>query len=295
MRPAGRRAARWWCSVRRARLHLPARRGRPDRRPGCGHALHVNYGLRDAADADEAHCAEVCERSASRSSRQADAAETGNLQAWAREERYGAAARMARRGRGRGRRAHLHRSGRDDSTAWPPRPAAGRCWACARATTRWSGRCWPSPARRPRRTAPSGASAGGRMRATAQARLPAAGSGWDLVPALRKVHPAAEANVVALAEVLRDEWAALDALVDGVLAGAHGITLARLRELPVALRRLVIQRLADEAAGGSPPGLPAGRTRSRRSPITAAPRLTSPTGSGPSPSAGGCASSPLPC
>ena len=28
--------------------------------PGAVQALHVNYGLREAADADEAHCVEVC-------------------------------------------------------------------------------------------------------------------------------------------------------------------------------------------------------------------------------------------
>jgi tRNA(Ile)-lysidine synthase len=30
--------------------------------PGQVAALHCNYGLRDAADADERHCAELCER-----------------------------------------------------------------------------------------------------------------------------------------------------------------------------------------------------------------------------------------
>jgi hypoxanthine phosphoribosyltransferase len=73
------------------------------------------------------------------------------------------------------------------------------------------------------------------------------------------VHPAAQANVLALAEILRDEGRVLDELVDSVLAGRSEISLARLRELAPALRRLVVQRLADTAAGGArgrrrPPG-----------------------------------------
>src|SRR5437763_4339437 len=81
-------------------------------------ALHVNYGLRVQADADEAHCAGLCralgvrlqvvrERRAPPTSAGAGAAHadgragaeaggTGNVQAWAREVRYRAAARLAR-------------------------------------------------------------------------------------------------------------------------------------------------------------------------------------------------------
>src|SRR5947209_7502981 len=49
-----------------------------------------------------------------------------------------------------------------------------------------------------------------------------------LVPALEAVHPAAVANVLAVAEVLRDEAAVLDALVDAVLEGREEIELERL-------------------------------------------------------------------
>jgi tRNA(Ile)-lysidine synthase len=58
-------------------------------------ALHLNYGLRDAADADERYCAELCfARGPARGVRPV-APERGNVQAWARDERYGAAAQMA--------------------------------------------------------------------------------------------------------------------------------------------------------------------------------------------------------
>ena len=62
-------------------------------------ALHVNYGLRADADADERHCAALCElfgvelevvRAAG------DAPAPGNLQAWARDVRYAEAGRIAR-------------------------------------------------------------------------------------------------------------------------------------------------------------------------------------------------------
>ena len=78
-----------------------------------------------------------------------------------------------------------------------------------------------------------------------------------LVPALEQIHPAAAANVLRTAALLRDEAEVLDALVDDELDGAAArleIPLERLAELPPALRRLVVQRLADGAAGRLVPG-----------------------------------------
>ena len=60
--------------------------------------------------------------------------------------------------------------------------------------------------------------------------------------------------MLALAQTLRDEAEVLDGLVSEVLGDSHAVSLERLRALPVALARLVIQRLADEAAGGPAPG-----------------------------------------
>ena len=47
----------------------------------------------------------------------------------------------------------------------------------------------------------------------------------------------------------------LDELVDSVLDGRGEIALAQLREFAPALRRLVVQRLADDAAGGPAAGV----------------------------------------
>ena len=67
------------------------------------------------------------------------------------------------------------------------------------------------------------------------------------------MHPGAEANVVRTAELLRDEAEVLDALVAAEVRGRR-IPVERLAALAPALRRLVVQRLADDAAGGLVPG-----------------------------------------
>ena len=63
-------------------------------------ALHVNYGLRDGADGDEALCARLCAalgvELVVRRPRRPEA-EGGNLQAWARDVRYGLGAQTALR------------------------------------------------------------------------------------------------------------------------------------------------------------------------------------------------------
>ena len=51
------------------------------------------------------------------------------------------------------------------------------------------------------------------------------------------------------AELLREETELLDGLVADELRGRRSIAIARLRELPRALARLVVVRLAEQAAG----------------------------------------------
>ena len=61
-------------------------------------ALHVNYGLRPGADADEGLCRDLCERlGVPLAVERAPRAPDGNVQAWARELRYAAAERIAER------------------------------------------------------------------------------------------------------------------------------------------------------------------------------------------------------
>ena len=72
------------------------------------------------------------------------------------------------------------------------------------------------------------------------------------------MHPAAAQNVLRTAALLRDEAELLDSLVDAEIG--HGgesrgtITQERFAELHPSLRRLVLQRLADSAAGRPLPG-----------------------------------------
>ncbi len=217
-------------------------------------ALHVNYGLRDAADRDERHCREVCERlGVMLEVRRPLRPETGNLQAWARDQRYGAAAQLAlasgadvaaghtstdqvetilyRLASSPSRRALLGMRAREGRLV---RPLLGFTRAETAGYCAERGLAW-------REDESNNQFARGRIRS-------------ELVPALRTIHPAAEENVLALAEILRDESAVLEGLIDEVLEGRRSIAVARLRELPVALQRLVVQRLADAAAGGPAPG-----------------------------------------
>ena len=62
------------------------------------HALHVNYGLRSEAGEEERHCQKLCEwlGVALEVVRAERPTGPGNLQAWARELRYGAADELAR-------------------------------------------------------------------------------------------------------------------------------------------------------------------------------------------------------
>ena len=98
--------------------------------------------------------------------------------------------------------------------------------------------------------------------------------------------------MLAVAELLRDEAAVLDGLVDEAARGRGEIELARLRELPPALRRLVVQRLADDAAGGLAPASARRLGRRDRAARTGArSSSTSAPGCAPWPSTGWSASS----
>ncbi len=220
-------------------------------------ALHVDYGLREDSAGDERFCSRLCERlgvglEVERPRRPPGA---GNLQAWAREARYAAAERLA------GARGASIATGHtaDDQVetilyrlASSPsrrallgmRPRAGRLVRPLLATSR----------------------------AETTAYCEERGLGWrddasnegddyarnrirqGLVPELERVHPAAGENVLRTAALLREEAELLDSLVDAELAGGAGaeagtISHRRFVELHPALRRLVLQRMADRAAG----------------------------------------------
>jgi len=218
-------------------------------------ALHVNYGLRESAAIDERHCAELCERlGVALEVRRPTRPAHGNLQAWARETRYAAAAEIA----GGSDIAAGHTASDQVETilyrlASSPsrrallgmRPREGQLIRPLLLYTREQTGAYCIEHGLPWREDESNedpAFARNRVRA-------------ELVPALRRIHPAAEQNVLALSKLLRDEAEVLDLLVDAALGGGSQITLAALREQPPGLRRLIVQRLADEAVGGPAPGI----------------------------------------
>jgi tRNA(Ile)-lysidine synthase len=219
-------------------------------------ALHVNYGLRVAATADEQQCVALCGRlGVDLKVERPKAAPVGNVQAWAREVRYAAAAECAaatadiatghtatdqvetilyRLASSPSRRALLGMRPRDGALI---RPLLGftREETAEYCTAR--GLSW-----REDETNELDRYARGRVRN-------------ELVPALRRIHPAAERNVLALAEILRDEAAVLDGSVQEVVGGSEEVPMTALRALPVALQRLVVQALADAATDrGLAPG-----------------------------------------
>jgi tRNA(Ile)-lysidine synthase len=214
-------------------------------------ALHVNYGLRDGADADEAHCRVLCaevgvDLEVVRAQRPADA--PGNLQAWARDLRYAEAARIAHGGTvavghtatdqaetvlyrlasSPGRRALLGMRPRSGHLI---RPLLGVTREQTAAWCRARGRAW-----RDDPTNDGDTYARSRVRA-------------GLVPALEAVDPRALDNIVRTAQLLRAEAEVLDVVVDTALAGREEIGVAHLATLPPALARLVVRRLAEAATG----------------------------------------------
>ncbi len=238
-------------------------------------ALHVNYGLREQADAEERHCGALCAQlgvelqvlSAREAPAQpppggaapaqaADAAVApglvpiaGNMHAWARELRYAAAMRTAegsdaliatghtasdqvetilyRLAASPGRRALLGMPG-SDGRLIRPLLAVTRAQTAAYCEARELSWC-------------SDQSNEDERYARARVR-------HGLLPELRAIHPAAEANVLRTAALLREETELLDELVASELAGQRRIAVSRLRELPAALARLVVVRLAEQAA-----------------------------------------------
>jgi tRNA(Ile)-lysidine synthase len=215
-------------------------------------ALHVNYGLRAEAGDDEAHCRALCEQlgvalAVHRATRPDDA--PGNLQAWARDVRYAAAAEAA----GDGLVAVGHTASDQAETvlyrlaASPGRrallgmlPRSGHLVRPLLTVTREGTGAWCRARGLHWRDDVSNASEGfarGRVR-------------HGLLAALEAVDARAAANVVRTAQLLREEAEVLDVVVDTALAGRDRIVVAYLADLPPALARLIVRRLAEAATGG---------------------------------------------
>jgi tRNA(Ile)-lysidine synthase len=237
------------------------------------HALHVNYGLRPESDEDERHCRALCERlgmeiEVVRAVRDPQA--SGNLHAWARELRYAAAQTLARQlDRGLGKKSDAPRA-HAGHRAFSTLIATGHT-----ATDQVETILYRLAAAPGRRALLGMASSEGRLvrpllgltRQDTAAYCTELKLAWHedasndnqlyararvrhgLVKALDAVHPAAQANVLRTAALLREETELLDALVDAELGAAASIAIERLTQLAPALQRLVVIRLAEQAGG----------------------------------------------
>ncbi len=228
-------------------------------------ALHVNYGLRAAAAADEQACRERCREleveleivSAPPGAPPPPGGEgegEGNLQAWARALRYGEAERVARERDALIATGHTA-SDQAETVLYRLAASPGRRALLGMAAS--EGRLVrPLLAFTREQTADYCRARGLSWRddeSNEDERFARARVRHGLLPALRAVHPGAERNVQRTAALLREETELLDALVESELEGRGAIELVRLRELPAALARMVVVRLAEQAAGGYVP------------------------------------------
>ncbi len=225
-------------------------------------ALHVNHGLRPDADADERFCAQLCgSLGVALAVERVTVPQHGNREAEARQARYDAAERVRaklgldviatghtasdqvetivyRLASSPGRRALLGMRTRRDRIV---RPLLEVTRAETHAYCVEAGLAWREDETN-------------RDRSLARNRLR-----HEVLPAMREIHPAADQNILATAALLRDEQQVLERAIEEALreAGAGGappsVELSRLAALPPALRRLVLQRLAEDAAGAPVP------------------------------------------
>ncbi len=213
-------------------------------------ALHVNYGLREEAAGDEELCRALCrDRGVSLTVDHPRLPGSGNLQAEARTVRYALAERHAigdyatahtasdqaetvlyRLAVSPGRRALLGMPARRGGLV---RPLLAATSEDTRAYCRAQGLEWRDDA------------------SNTDPRFARARVRGDLLPLLRSLNPAAEKTIVETSLLLRDEAEVLDETVRRKIdeLGPPPTALADLALLPAALARLVLRRLAEEAAG----------------------------------------------
>jgi tRNA(Ile)-lysidine synthase len=212
-------------------------------------ALHVNYGLREGADADQALVQQLCdERDIPLTVEHVSLPDSGNLQERARDARYALAERLAD-----GDYAAAHTASDQAETvlyrlAVSPgsralhgmAPRRGRLVRPLLEVTRGEVRDYLRARGLEWREDPTNAD-----RRFARARVR-----HDVLDALRELSPAVERTIAETARQLRDEAELLDAAVADALAelgGGPAVSLDALREHPPALQRLILRSLAGRA------------------------------------------------
>lgn len=226
--------------------------GRPD-----VHALHLNYGLRPSADEDELTCRRLCALLRIDLRVERPQLGEGNLQAAAREARYASAERLAQQlGCDRVATGHT-RTDLVETVLYRLASSPGRRALLG------------LPARRGRVVRPLLGLDRADLRALAsEAALPFGDDPTNLdprfarnrirlevLPALRRLNPAAERNVTETRFELAEEARVLDRVVAETLEeagagpGAIAIRAEALADAEPGLRRLALRRLAERVAG----------------------------------------------
>lgn len=220
-------------------------------------ALHVNYGLRPGADADEQFCKVLCDRMGVPLTVEHVTLGEGNLQAEAREARYALAERLAVERGGDYAAAHtasdqaetvLYRlavsPGSRALLGMAPRrgrlvrPLLEATRDETREYCRERGLTWrDDPTNEDPRFARS------RLR-------------HEVLPVLRALSPVAERTIAETSFLLRDERQVVERVADEALerlaaAGAAAIPIEALGAEQPAVARTMLTRLAERAAGGT--------------------------------------------
>ncbi len=220
-------------------------------------ALHVNYDLREESDEDEAFCRRLCgQLGVGFFCERVEVPSTGNIQATARDQRYRLAESIRsnegmdliavghtlsdqaetviyRLASSPGRRSLLGMRSREGRLV---RPLLGVTREEVRAYCEAEDLSWREDS-----SNEDLSYARNRIRA-------------NVMPELRRINEMVEKNIVATRDALYDESTVLDELVRGAMenigAGSRppSVDGERLRELPVALQRLVVRELVQNAA-----------------------------------------------
>ena len=225
--------------------------------PGEVHALHVNYGLRDEAPADERVCRELCAKLRIDLHVERPQLPAGNVQAAAREARYSAAERLRSRS---GAAVVVTGHTRTDLVetllyrlAVSPgsrallglAPRSGRVVRPLLAFERARTRELATAA-----GLPFADDASNEDLSFARNRIRA-----EVLPVMRELSSAAERNVAETRAELAEEATLLERVVleeleaMGAGAGALSVSAAELKECEPGLRRLSLRALAERAAG----------------------------------------------
>jgi tRNA(Ile)-lysidine synthase len=227
--------------------------------PGEVHALHVNYGLRAAAPADERVCRELCAKL--RIDLHVERAELpeGNLQAAARQARYDAAERLrARTGAGVIVTGHT-RTDLAETLIYrlAVSPGARALLGLAPRSGRVVRPLLALDRERTRELAIAAGLPFADDESNLDPRFARNRIRAEILPVLRELSPAAERNIAATRAELAEDASLLEVVVlheleaMGVGAGDLSVEAADLETRDAALRRLCLRALAERAAGRS--------------------------------------------